>query len=91
MESAPSSTDKESGIQYLLNLESRAWGQGSKSVLDYLRWGAYLAFAQIDTNIDSHQWLLSTLTCEESYNKADLFARLKMFGVLILDFPCEKL
>ena len=52
MESAPTSTDNESGIQYLLNLESRAWGQGSKSVLDYLRWGAYLVFAQIDTNIN---------------------------------------
>ena len=86
MESAPSSTDNESGIQYLLNLESRAWGQGSKSVLDYLRWGAYLVYAQIDTNIDSHQWLLSTLTCEESYNKADLFARLKMFGVFDFGF-----
>lgn len=46
----------------------------------------YLVFAQIDTNIDSHQWLLSTLTCEESYNKADLFARLKMFGVFDFGF-----
>ena len=81
MESAASSTASESGIQYVSNLESRACGSGPKSVLDYLRWGAYLVFARIDTNINSHQRLLPTLTCKESYNKMNLFARFWIFHV----------